>query len=219
MKDDVKRRKISKMDAIRQQFTEINKRVFNLRDGEVLKMQKEYGANYKKSMGVVIISLQNIANDYTASHELARLLWEFNGREQTLLAAMLEEPEKVKIQELEAHLLKTHTPELWEQIARVLLRKLPQIASHISQWLAGREEVLQTYAVLTLGYCTEVFSVAVLEQILALNVQKESYLEKCINRVLLKIGIKSEDAFNLMKNNALFQERNPDLQEEIASFY
>ncbi len=207
------------MDAIRQQFTEINKRVFNLRDGEVLKMQKEYGANYKKSMGVVIISLQNIANDYTVSHELARLLWEFNGREQTLLAAMLEEPEKVKIEELESHLLKTHTPELWEQIARVLLRKLPQIANHISRWLASGEEVLQTYAVLTLGYCTEVFSATVLEQILTLAVQKESYLDKCINRVLLKIGVKSEDAFNLLKNNALFQEKYPDLQEEIASFY
>ncbi len=207
------------MDAIRQQFTEINKRVFNLRDGEVLKMQKEYGANYKKSMGVVIILLQNIANDYTASHELARLLWEFNGREQTLLAAMLEEPEKVKIEELESDLLNTHTPELWEQIARVLLRKLPQIADYISQWLASGEEVLQTYAMLTLGYCTEVFSVTVLEQILTLAIQKESYLDKCINRVLLKIGIKSEDAFNLLKNNALFQEKYPDLQEEIESFY
>ncbi len=61
------------MEAIRAKYVEINKRVFNNRDGEILQMQKEYGITYIKSLGVSIVSLENIAKDYEPSHELAKL--------------------------------------------------------------------------------------------------------------------------------------------------
>ncbi len=59
------------MDTIRAKYVEINKRIFNNRDGEILQMQKEYGTTYTKSLGVSILSLENIAKDYEASHQLA----------------------------------------------------------------------------------------------------------------------------------------------------
>ncbi len=207
------------MDTTREQFTAINRRIFNLRDGEVLQIQKEYGATYKKSMGVAIISLENIAKDYAPSHDLAKLFWEFNGREQTLMAGMLEEPEKVNIQELESYLLKTHTPEFWEQLTKMLIRKLPNLANLISLWLESQNEILCTYAILALGYCPDVFSVTILEKILALEITKDSYLDKCIYRVLLKVGIRNDVNFETLASNKSFQEKYVNLYEELKDFY
>ncbi len=207
------------VDEIRQQFSKINKRIFNQRDGEILRIQKEYGTTYKKSMGVAIISLENIAKDYTQSHELAKLFWEFNGREQTIMAAMLEEPEKIIVSELEKYLSNTNTPELWEQITKILIRKLPNLAALISKWLKSKNEILQTYAILALGYFPNLFSTEILDKVLSISTKKDSYLHKCINRILLKIGVGDIAAFELLKKNQSFQEKYADLYTEIAAFY
>ncbi len=207
------------MDEIRKQFIQINKRIFNQRDGEILSIQKEYGTTYKKSMGVAIISLETIAKDYTPSHELAKLFWEFNGREQTIMAAMLEEPNKIVISELEEYLAQTNTPELWEQITKILLRKLPNPAELIANWLKSKNEILNTYALLTLGYFPNLFSSEILDNILAIPTPQNSYLYKCTNRILLKIGIRNAAAFELLRTNQKFQEKYTDLYKEIADFY
>ncbi len=207
------------MDEIRQQFTQINKRIFNQRDGEIFRIQKEYGTTYKKSMGVAIISLENIAKDCTPSHELAKLFWEFNGREQTIMAAMLEEPEMLTVSELEKYLVQTSTPELWEQITKILLRKLPNPAVLITNWLESKNEILNTYAMLTLGYFPNLFSAEILDNILAIPIKKDSYLHKCTNRILLKIGVGNAAAFELLKTNQPFQKKFADLYKEIADFY
>lgn len=207
------------MDLIRQQYTEINKRIFNHRDGEIREMQKEYGANYQKSFGVAIVSLQTIAADYETSHELAKLLWEFGGREQTIVAAMLEEPGKVKIEELENYLLKTNTPELWEQITRQLLRKLPDIESNIERWFALEEDILHIFAILSLGYLPHLFSENLFQSIMFLEVKDGSYLQRCLHRVLLKIGIRSQEAYDIMRKHLKMRSYHSSLLEEISEFY
>ncbi len=182
-------------------------------------MQQEYGAKHKKSLGVSVISLENLAKEYEASHEVAKLLWEFGGREQTIVAAMLEEPEKVELAELETYLLQTHTPELWEQLARQLLRRLPFIEEYIKEWLSREEEVLHIFALLSLGYLPDIFSEELLRQTMQLEVKDGSYLYKCLQRVLLKIGIRDEATFLLMKQNVKFRSCYPTVLADIADFY
>lgn len=190
-----------------------------MRDGEVREMQQEYGAVYKKSLGVPIISLQNIAEDYASSHDLAGLLWDFGGREQTLMAALLEEPEKVQKEQLEVYLLKMHTPELWEQITRQLLRRLPDISILVEEWLRSAHEVLHIFAVLSLGYLPELFSEEMLQELMRLEVKEGSYLGKCLQRVLLKIGIRDKNAFRQMRQHLKMHARYPSLMSEIAEFH
>ncbi len=207
------------MDEIRQTYIKINKHIFNLRDGEVLQMQQEYGAKHKKSLGVPIIALENLAKEYKASHKVAKLLWEFGGREQTIVAAMLEEPEKVHLKELETYLLHTHTPELWEQLTRQLLRCLPSIAEYIKEWLSREEEVLHIFAILSLGYLPDIFSEELLQQLMQIEAKEGTYLYKCLQRVLLKIGIRDEAAFLLMKQNAKMYTRYAAILADIETFY
>ncbi len=207
------------MDEIRQKYITINKQIFNLRDGEVLQMQQEYGAKHKKSLGVPIIALENLARKHKASHDVAKLLWEFGGREQAIVAAILEEPEKVELKELENYLLQTHTPELWEQLTRQLLRRLPFISNYITDWLNSKEEVLHIFAVLSLGYLPDIFSEKLLQQIMQLQIKEGSYLYKCVQRVFLKIGIRNESAFLLMKQNVKMRSYYANILEDIASFY
>lgn len=210
---------VNYMDTVRQQYIAINKRIFNQRDGELREIQQEYGAIYKKSLGVPIVSLQNIASDYECSHELAKLLWAFGGREQTLLAAMLDEPEKLTKTQLESYLCHTHTPELWEQITRQLLRRLPHAKDCIESWLAQQDETLHIFAVLALGHLPELFSDKILQSVMNLPVKESSYLQKCLRRVLLKVGIKNKPAYQLMKQHLKMHSCYPSLLEEIANFY
>lgn len=207
------------MDTTRQQFIAINKQIFNQRDGEVREMQQEYGAVYKRSLGVPVVSLQNIAVAYEPSHELAKLFWEFGGREQTLIAAMLEEPEKVEKRKLEEHLLQTSTPELWEQITRQLLRRLPKIKDWAKSWLEREEEELHIFAILSLGYLPDLYSEELLQQLMQIFVKEGSYLEKCLHRVLLKVGIRDRAAYEQLKRHLKMRSRYKDLLVEIADFY
>lgn len=207
------------MDDVRQKYISINKRIFNHRDGEVRAMQQEYGAVYKKSLGVPIVALQTIAVDYEASHELAKMLWEFGGREQILMAAMLEEPEKVDKEELEDCLLRIETPELWEQVTRQLLQRLPDVESYLRDWLSAPEEGLNIFGVLTLGYHSEIFSEELLHLLMTLKFSEDSYLHKCLQRVLLKVGIRNELAYQLMKKHLKVRVSYASLLEEIAHFY
>ncbi|PVX51831.1 hypothetical protein C7377_0120 [Balneicella halophila] len=207
------------MKPLRELFTEINKRIFNHRDGEIREMHKEYGATYKKSLGVPIVFLESIASDYAPSHELARLFWEFGGREQTIMAAMLEEPDKVEVKELEANILVANTPELWEQITRQLLRRLPDIDSYIHRWLNDDEEVLHIFAILSLGYLPNLFSTHILQSIMRIEVRKGSYLEKCMQRVLLKVGVRDKKVYQMMNQNLKMRTAYASLLQEIADFY
>ncbi len=207
------------MDTIRAKYIEINKRIFNNRDGEILQMQKEYGAIYTKSLGVSVLSLENIAKDYEPSHQLAQLLWAFGGREQTLVAAMLEEPKKVVPKELETQLLKMETAELWEQVAKHLLRRLPNIEEYINAWLESKEERLHIFAMLSLNYFPDKFSKDLLEKIMQIEVKEGSYLQKCMQRVLLKIGARAEQFYALLRENSKMQRNYKSLLDEIALFY
>lgn len=207
------------MDDLRQKFISINKRIFNHRDGEVRAMQREYGVVYDKSLGVSIVALQTIASDYDASHELAKMLWEFGGREQTLMAAILEEPEKVDKKELEGCLLRVKTPELWEQITRQLLQRLPEVESYLKDWFSSSEEGLHIFGVLTLGYHPDIFSEKLLQLLMNLDVSEQSYLSKCMQRVLLKVGIRNESAYQLMKKHLKVRASYSSLLEEMTYFY
>ncbi len=193
------------MDTIRAKYIEINKRIFNNRDGEILQMQKEYGAIYTKSLGVSVLSLENIAKDYEPSHQLAQLLWAFGGREQTL--------------ELETQLLKMETAELWEQVAKHLLRRLPNIEEYINAWLESKEERLHIFAMLSLNYFPDKFSKDLLEKIMQIEVKEGSYLQKCMQRVLLKIGARAEQFYALLRENSKMQRNYKSLLDEIALFY
>lgn len=207
------------MDKVRQQYIEINKRIFNHRDGQLHEIQQEYGTVYKKSLGVPIVSLQNIAADYKCSHELAKLLWEFGGREQTIIAAILEEPEKVEVGQLELYLLQAHTPELWEQITRQLLRRLPQIADFVNNWLERKNEVLHVFAILSLGYLPKMFSAELLQKMMSIELKQGGYLQKCLQRVILKIGIRDKEAFEIMRKNIKMRSCYAYILDEVSNFY
>lgn len=204
------------MKTVRERYIEINKRIFNHRDGEVLAIQKEYGMAYRKSFGVSVLVLQQIAADYMPSHELAKLFWEAGGREQLLMAAMLEEPKKVECAELEQYLMKMQTPELWEQITRQLLRHLPNADEIILSWLGSKR--LQVFAILLLGYLPNCFTVQVLEKIIADNPKDGGYLDKCIYRILLKIGLQSESFCEILFEKLASLSHYQELLAELKDF-
>lgn len=206
------------MDEVRKTYVEINKKVFRLRDGELREIQQKYGAVYKKSLGVPLISLEDIASEYKASHEVAKLLWDFGGREQTLLAAMLEEPQKINVEMLAPYLVKAITSEFYEQITFRLLRKLQNPEEIIRKWLKMEAEALHIYAILLLGYSPFVVDESIINLIQNSSIPKHSYKEKVVYRVLLKVGLFSESNKELLRKVLKDKEEYQDLLGELSEF-
>lgn len=203
----------------REQYIEINKRIFNMRDGALLEMQQEYGAKYKKSLGVPMFALKEIGKDYTRNNELARMFWEHGGREQLIMASILSDAETISREYLEEQFSQMNTPELWEQLTLNLLRFLPEADTYIATWLDSAEQNFQILAILLQGYVSVGFNKDRLHKILSLPIQSGGYLEKCLLRVLLKIGISDEKYYYMLKENTLVNSKLPVLVGELDSFY
>lgn len=190
-----------------------------MRDGALLEMQSKYGTKYKKSLGVPIFSLKDIGKDYKRDNELAELFWENGGREQLIMASMLSEPKNIDKSYLEKQIEQIKTPELFEQIVLNLLRFLPDRDVYIRDWLEKGEESFYILAVLLQGHDADSFTEARLSKILSLPVKKGGYLQKCQYRILLKMGIKSEDNYNTIRKNLLVRSLFPVLVEELSDFH
>lgn len=206
------------MDKARKTYIEINKKVFHLRDGELREIQQKYGVTYKKSLGVPLVSLENIASEYQPSHEVAKLLWSFGGREQTLLAAMLEEPDKITDDILVPYLLEAQTTELYEQITFRLLRKLPNPKEIINKWLKTESEVLHIYAILLLGYTPSTADEHIIHLIQNVSITQNSYKAKVVYRSLLKVGLTTEKNKELLLKILENDKKFEDLLIELAMF-
>lgn len=206
---------------VRDKYIEINKRIFNLRDGAVLEMQTEYGAKYKKSLGVSVFLLKEVAKEYDKSNELADLFWIHGGREQLLMAMFLTNPETIDKDYLEKQLMQLHTPELWEQVSMTLLKNLPNIDSYITDWLQKKEEVFHILAILLQGQHPSTFTQAKLQKIISVRKDNDSnlYLRRCQHRIFIKIAINSYSNYKMITQNLWIKNNCPLLVEELDEYY
>ncbi len=111
------------------------------------------------------------------------------------------------------------TAELWEQVTKHLLRRLPNIEEYINTWLESKEEKLHIFVMLSLNYFPDKFSKDLLEKIMQFEVKEGSYLQKCMQRILLKIGTRNRQFYKLLQENPKMQRNYKHLLDEIALFY
>jgi 3-methyladenine DNA glycosylase AlkD len=116
-------------------FQEIFKKVQVLRNGETHHEMKKYGLNYQKSLGATIVNLRELANEYSKDHLLAHKLWTKEFRETRILASLLEEPEKVKEEQINRWFDEMNSNELIEQVSMNLFLNMPNIYELIPKWL------------------------------------------------------------------------------------
>ena len=111
------------------QSTEILQKIRLSMNGITSDQMTKSGMIYKKSYGVSIPRIKEIAADYAPNHTLAQHLWKLSIRETMILATLLESLEEFTPEMAKNWISKLNQIEIIEQSCMNLFCKLPYAAS------------------------------------------------------------------------------------------
>lgn len=117
------------------QITNIKQLIKQSMCGVTADAMKQYGINYKQSLGVSIIRLREIASTFTMSRDLAIRLWQLDLREAKIIATMLFPVENLDEESAYTWACGCDNQELREQIIMNLFRKSEKAAEFCHHWI------------------------------------------------------------------------------------
>ncbi len=131
---------------------QLMKKVAAYQNGDVSRAMKKMGFNYPINYGVVIPQLRALANHYQPHHSLAIQLRQHSKiREALILSSMLDEPEKIEINEAIEICDIISNIELAEQFAQNLFAHIPNLIFFVRK-IEGKSEIFTTLCFLSLGW-------------------------------------------------------------------
>jgi len=107
-------------------------------DPQVYASQSRFGIKGHTRLGISIYDLRRMAKGLK-SHELASQLWQSGIHEARILAAMIDEPEIVSLQQLEEWVKEFDSWDICDVVTDELFIHVPEMLSVIPLW-ANREE-------------------------------------------------------------------------------
>jgi len=191
---------------------------------EVLKRLKEeanpanlegmsrYGMAVEKRFGASVPTMRKIAKELGKNHALALKLWNTGFAEAKIVAAMVDEPEKVTEQQMDEWALGIDSWDVCDQVCMNLFEKTPLAWKKIREW-SGREEEYVKRAAYALLACIAWHDKRVPDQsfidlfptIKSGASDERNYVKKAVNWALRNIG----------KRNANLNKAALALAEEI----
>ena len=125
---------------------------------EVLKKLKEkarpdqlegmarYGMVAEKRLGVSVPDMRKIAKEVGKDHRLALELWKTGIAEARIVAAMVDEPEKVTEEQMEDWVKDINSWDICDQVCMNLFEKTPLVRKKILDWSQREEEFVKRTA-------------------------------------------------------------------------
>jgi 3-methyladenine DNA glycosylase AlkD len=102
-----------------------------------------FGIDPDKALGVRIPHLRLLAKEIGKDHDLARRLWRIDMRETRILAALVDEPDKVDEMQMEAWVAAFWDWEVCDQCCMNLFEKTPFAWVKALEWSARSEEFVK----------------------------------------------------------------------------
>lgn len=130
-----------------QRFRNILSTIMQFRNGEVSDQMKHRGITYKINLGLSIMDLRRIADEYEPSHLLALKLWNKQWRETMILATLLDEPGMVTEQQMDFWTKSFENGEICEQASANLWWKTLPAYSKALEWCRGKKHWVRYTAV------------------------------------------------------------------------
>lgn len=121
------------------QYDDILKRLKSLSDPRAVEGMAKYGITPERTYGVSIPNLRKIAKEMGKDHELAQKLWESDIRETRILASMIDNPETVTEEQMEAWVKDFDYWEICDQCCQNLFIKTDFAYQKAVDW-SGRDE-------------------------------------------------------------------------------
>ncbi|KPL15858.1 DNA alkylation repair protein [candidate division WOR_3 bacterium SM1_77] len=105
-----------------------------------------YGMNTDRRLGVSIPYLRKLAKELGKDHELALGLWRTGLAEAKIVAAMIDEPEKVTEEQMEEWVRDIDSWDVCDQVCMNLFEKTPFTLKKIHEWAQRDEEFVRRTA-------------------------------------------------------------------------
>jgi len=125
---------------------EVLKRLESKARQEQLAGMARYGMNIERRLGVSIPELREMAKDIGKNHELALGLWKTGVAEAKILAAMVEDPEKLSEEQMGNWVKDIDSWDVGDQVCMNLFEKSPLAWRKIDEWSRRDEEFVKRIA-------------------------------------------------------------------------
>ena len=177
------------------EYKEIIMELESLSNPDDVEGMARFGINPQKVFGVRMPELRRIAKDTGKDHVLASKLWEAGYQETMILACMIEDPEAVNEEQMDAWALKFDTWAVCDQCCMKLFHKTPFAYKKVFEW-SLREEVFVKRAAFTLIAVLAVHDKKApdtdFEQFFPIIIRESNdnriYIKKAVNWALRQVG-------------------------------
>ncbi len=188
-------------------YQEILRRVRPLQNGEVADSMTQRGVVYKLNLGASVISLQQLAAEYTPNHLLALKLWNKQWRETIILATLLEKPEEVTENQMDFWVKQIQHTEIAEQAAMNLFSKTPYAYKKAVEFCLGKKTHSKITGLLMMGRLALTDRTAEnerFEEFLELfpPLAKDTKLSLVFRRVFVQIAMRNPELYELALQQA-----------------
>jgi len=172
-----------------------------LYDPKNIEGMKRFGINSDNAYGISTPDLKSIANEIGKNHELALELWNTGIREARIIAGLIDEPSKVKEEQMDQWVNDFNSWDVCDSICMALFDRTPFVYSKINQWCEAEKEYVKR-AGFVLMACLAVHDKKAKDEIFMEFLQKiikksddgRNFVKKAVNWALRQIGKRN---FNL----------------------
>jgi 3-methyladenine DNA glycosylase AlkD len=112
-------------------------------DPDQLKGMARYGLEVEKRLGVKVPEMRKIAKEIGEDHALALALWETGISEAMILASMVDIPEEVSEDQMEAWVVDFNSWDVCDQVCMNLFEKTPLAWKKVRDWSQREEEFVK----------------------------------------------------------------------------
>lgn len=130
----------------------IMKQLESLHNPHNIEGMARFGIRPKKTFGVSITDLRNIAKSYKGNHRLALELWEQGYRETRIISSLIDDPTKVTEQQLENWVVDLDCWDVCDQVCKNLFEKTPFAYKKARKWMDRDETFVKRAGFVTIAW-------------------------------------------------------------------
>ena len=186
--------------SVEETIVEIKKELRANMNGVASARMREAGLNYHVNFGIDLPRLQEIARQFTPSHELAQQLWHENVRESKILAGLLMPVERFWSDVADIWVEQMPNAEIAQLTVMNLFSRLPYASDKAFEWMGHSDEMFQLCGFLLItrllmqgAVLTERSRNEVLDQANSLQESPNLHLRKAVLNAIARIDQTKDD--------------------------
>ncbi|MCK9641297.1 MAG: hypothetical protein M0R39_15440 [Prolixibacteraceae bacterium] len=205
-------------------YQEILRKLRPLQNGEVADSMTKRGVIYKLNLGASIVSLHQLANNYTPNHLLALKLWNKQWRETMIMATLLEKPGEMTENQMDFWVKQIRQVEIAEQLAMNLFSKSPIAYEKAVEYCLAKKELSKITGLLMMGRLALTDRTSGSEKFEAFlelfpPLAKDGQLSLVFRRVFVQIAMRNPELYEVaMKQAELFRTLDSTVAHDNAEY-